>query len=974
MEQQSTQDELEGYIRDMMAMQSESTTEQSLYGLDAELECLFPARDHSLKQYSAGQMPTMSFTVGTNLIQEPSPLSASAVTLSKDLPRDLLEQWLESSLASSLLSSLSSGITHDGTDYPICVISPQVAPLITIDAVHGIFKLCGYLPLQIQPYAHPSALSAYLAILPPGSVYPVLGVMVSWPDKLRVLGSIADSSGDPGRLVPCLDPIIPSQSEPLATSVRIHLENTLQLLHMGLTGHPQSRGKLQDDVRSLEQQLFFTRAEVQRRTVNTEILRERLRMEQVMDQQRTSLQTFYRSIGKANLATLCVPLSKFQSAPGFSYERHWRALSAVNCIKNVLEPGPRVPLPGNKHSDNVPLFLNTTAGSGAEPCEQFKPSLLVARFQRWVLAREESARSGYGETSLQDESTDLLLLDAESDFLRSNNLDVDTYYSLCDRHKLQLPEMSFRDTSSVAQGGKIDNATESDGSTRADSPAGSALEGSTLDGSLLDDYFQLDSAPYQEATEPRCEPAMHLPSILAWSILSPDASLVPINEDPRDQSHTDPDFIIEEPLPNIATHVRAFTEDSYTPIVQNTLKNMWPRLDGTQQHHLMSSLVRILASIWKNFDLLGGSALEALFDCDTARDISQEEGQEEQQIHERTRVCLSTILPTNAEMFTVDWECTKEPTRPKETAEERLCKLENEFLNRSFLDAFKEAISPMPRYPPLTIHDDSNKNSDDSIISVDCLPEPRIETEQMRPKDGMDENRQYSHSFLVSGSGHASQRMTTTKARAQESITTLKTHILPLKIDTQRKCSWMRPMDFSLDDVLVQAEIRDPTIADKDIAMSHAGHRIPSIVGVSRWKTLFPIKTAAGLLEGSVPRSSNMFQTRARSSSYPLVHLLTLPDVFCSTEFGGQDDGPKRAVVDLEQEADRSGPWRGLAYDMRLCLTRHDPKAGQFLALSLEDKERVLYHRWMSNYARADKDKSKGNSPGRRHLKGVLDV
>ncbi|KAH7028398.1 hypothetical protein BKA57DRAFT_253698 [Linnemannia elongata] len=78
------------------------------------------------------------------------------------------------------------------------------------------------------------------------------------------------------------------------------------------------------------------------------------------------------------------------------------------------------------------------------------------------------------------------------------------------------------------------------------------------------------------------------------------------------------------------------------------------------------------------------------------------------------------------------------------------------------------------------------------------------------------------------------------------------------------------------------------------------------------------------------------FKRTAQGSPYPLVHVFSLPDVFCPVQFGGQEDQEDQE----EQE--------GLAHDLARSLAKQRPLAAEFLTEEVEDKERRMYHRWMA--------------------------
>ena len=438
----------------------------------------------------------------------------------------------------------------------------------------------------------------------------------------------------------------------------------------------------------------------------------------------------------------------------------------------------------------------------------------------------------------------------------------------------------------------------------------------------LDKFCTMNGHFDEDSKDARGEPTMRLPRILAWSTTNIDAillgSVIPSRE---------PDFIIEE----------AHESHTQGTLLQGSVKEVWPKLDRQQRKHLTVSLVRVAVTVWNNFDFLGGSSLEEFLDMNvrirsTSSDLMPL--QDETQIHERTQLFPSGNIATAIEVDVV----MNEPSRPKTIAPaDRLCRLEDEFMTRSFLEAFNEATVPLKhgsskgtRLEAITCN--SNDLGDDEIFPA-----------QQEAKNGMI----LGSNPLNLDDTCVSQRMTTTRERAQESIATQsKPHVLPMRGIEEKEHSWMRQLDFSLDDLLVQVGPRaeSPTSQDTASLEDATAPWTAQIVGLSRWKTFCPVRAEVGECSEWLPRSANETQKLARPSSYPLVHLLSLPDVFCPVEFGGQD-GSAAAEVDREKASQEQ---QGQLFDFARLLAQQCPRAAELLTMSVADKERALYHRWMA--------------------------
>ncbi|KAF9980598.1 hypothetical protein BGZ75_008260 [Mortierella antarctica] len=591
-------------------------------------------------------------------------------------------------------------------------------------------------------------------------------------------------------------------------------------------------------------------------------------------------------------------------------------------------------------SENVQLFLDHD-GSASEFHMIFKPSLLLKRFQAWTGTMEshgtlsmscnESNDSGFSA-----DHEDPSLLNELGEIMSSKGLDLDAYMHLCSRHRPRSLPYSMSELSSSTLG------NENAGST--DMPE-SSISGKKDEPDLLDEYCTLDESSQEtiSRSEQEQDTVMRLPRILSWFVSSQDTASA---DTTAQESHTccpGPDFILQDTTMDCEA-------DSFQATAQGTLRDIWTNLNKQQQQRLMLTLVKMLVGIWNNFDILSHNELrgslepskDARFD-DPLEPLLEQCGVRQyasslQQLPPRRASHRSPISDRGQSSSPRRREGSAGRTPVRVSAAERLVILEDEFLNRSFLDAFMHATAPSPS---------GNGLSPDNIVSVfdeNLIPVPqelsqpekrrRIDTKQdeypQRSASHGRSAREEGMSRILNSMG-SSQRMTTTSAEVLEFVASQKSRYVVTPVDGDVSAgTGMRQFDFSMDDLLV-------AVTNETYPQDGSGQLCPTeysecdIVGVSRWKASDGTRT----LESQTPRGNNMYQVRARESAYPLVHLFSLPDIFCPVELGGQC-----SVKNLD-----SG---GIAGEFVQMLGHHSLGAGEFMTDTLPDKERVLYHRWMA--------------------------
>ncbi|KAF9093687.1 hypothetical protein BGX23_003029 [Mortierella sp. AD031] len=632
-------------------------------------------------------------------------------------------------------------------------------------------------------------------------------------------------------------------------------------------------------------------------------------------QQHAPTTPFFNSTPSASLPLMDLISSPFDIWPSAVYsatqldkitsrdtELSRRAWPAIHCIKTRDQfSSLNMPERNNKeHSDNVPLFLNqrNTEEGGLE---RFQPTLLMSRFEKWRMAQDRVCPPDVpdDDPEVLDIEDDIRLLEEEGEFLFSNQIGLGTYKGLCTKHGLQ------RALKTAPTEGAVDTIMDQflriDHDDVPTSPVGSSPD-DILEDADTQDLLMLGQGPI-----------MDLWRLVGWAAYNSDVTQTKTKKSV--QAMVDPDFVLEQGPPLSASKA-----------VEGTLKQIWPRLDGAQQRHLMALLARMLVSIWDHFDILNNDTLDSFSTHYGTETLSLKTGTALG--HQEAVYCQTR--PEGAGPWTLH-DFTDQPTAgatsDRQSPEDHLRRLEDEFMSRSFLDAIREATKP-----PLSNHAEYL----DRRVGDRLLHRARNPFTLLGSSGGVDDLGGTSRKDYPPWNLNdidTNQRMTTTRAKAKESHCAQdRTFILPLRPSSTQECGAVCPFDFSLDDLLIQANIGEDNGSTLASMLQD-----PKIIGVSRWKSIGPRQPPTLFLaipKELLPRSSNVFQTTAQGSPYPLVHLFSLPDVFCPVQFGGQE----------KQEQDQDG----LAHVLARLLARQRPQAAEFLTDPVEDKERRMYHRWMA--------------------------
>ncbi|OAQ27167.1 hypothetical protein K457DRAFT_21390 [Linnemannia elongata AG-77] len=782
----------------------------------------------------------------------PSPTFSSDTT-TPDVSRATLEHWLTQSLASPLpdLASLYE------TGHPPCSISPEVAPLVSVNVMYHVYEQYGCLPTRISSIDYDAPLPTYLIELPSvSSSSSTLRVAVSWPSVKRreatsqhrlTAGSLSMQAAF-------------SYEQPVSINIRSYLRNNLQLRRMGLANSSPAH---QQGTHAPARDLVLAPFDIW-------------------------------------------PSAKYSSTPSDKItsedaELNRRAWPAIRCIKPQDQfTSSDTSVQTKEPSDNVPLFLSQRETDSGKGLERFEPTLLMKRFKKWTeeVQEEENLPDDLDiDLGALDLEEDLRLLEEESEFLFRNGMDIEDYKGLCARHGLQ----------------RMLNAA-----------AGEAAVDDIMDQFLRMEHDDIPTTTTCDDQEVLCEDTgtgdmllggqgavIDLPRVVGWTALNAEVLSSTTMESGR--AMVDPDFVLEQDLAG-----------SSGKVVRGTLKEIWPRLERVQQGRLLGQLARMLVVIWDNFDIM---------DDDPRDDPTIQQGlvsgkvdastDDYEEIHRQTR-------PDGAGPWVIQDLVEQTATASitaRHSAEEYLRLLEDEFMTRSFLDAVSEATRPV--HSQSVGHgghgQDGNgllTRSSGDILTMNTASSGISSVEHARPPWDL-------------GDIDKAQRMTTTRARAKESqFAQDKSFILPLRPDSTLECGSVRLFDFSLDDLLIQADICPEAAPSSSLLRQD-----PKIIGVSRWKSIGPRPPSTPFVpppKDLLPRSTNVFQTTAQGSSYPLVHLFSLPDVFCPVQFGGQEEQEEQE----EQE--------GLAHVLARSLAKRRPLAAEFLTEEVEDKERRMYHRWMA--------------------------
>lgn len=320
-------------------------------------------------------------------------------TANTDLSRPMLERWLEQSLASSLppgATQQAFDIGLHGLDYPLCSISPEVVSLISVNVLYHVHKQYGCLPTRISPVDYEAPLSTYLIELPSASSSSSLRVTVSWPNVQRRTMISQNRFGTKSLTIPASF----GYEHPVSFNVKTYLHNNLQLRRMGIA-------------------------------------------DPCLAQQDTSASFKNQTLAPFDMWPSAIysttPLDKITSQ---DIELSRGAWASIRCIKPQYQfSSSNLPERAKQSSDNVPLFLSQRDTGCGEGLERFEPTLLMKRFERWrVKVQDEQylpdddLDSDLGALDLDE---DLRLLEEEGEFLFKNQMDIEDYKSLCERHGLQ---------------------------------------------------------------------------------------------------------------------------------------------------------------------------------------------------------------------------------------------------------------------------------------------------------------------------------------------------------------------------------------------------------------------------------------------------------------------------------------------------------------------------------------------------------
>ncbi|KAG0370587.1 hypothetical protein BGX24_001977 [Mortierella sp. AD032] len=713
------------------------------FGLDNLLD---PSRDPSLalffdkSQSSSHPTPALDPDSTDLVVPDLDPveheLSVPSLTPSLEstttaTTRPVLEQWLQRSLASSS-STDTAPVTNDprqnGYELPLCSISPDVAPLVSVNVLYHVFEKYGLLPSRISPVGYDTPLPTYLIELPSASPSKpsTIRVTASWPSVRH--SAIGGRHRYSTSNLPVPAALNYEQRAP--ASIKTYLHNNHQLWRMGLAGteSPQQNSP----TTSIANSTSSTPAPL--KDLNS---------------------THFNMWSSAHYST--TPSDKIISR---DTELNRKAWPAIHCIKKSDQlSSSNMPNRTKESSDNVPLFLSQREPDRGEGLDRFEPTILMKRFEKWRNAQDELHLSGSLDNDLKalDVDEDLRLLEEEGEFLFRNNLNLEDYKGLCEKHRLQrVLQTTTRQDANVYSLDAIENIMDQFVCMDHDDVP-------TAPGSSEDQGTIVDNADAGDLSLTGQDPVMELPRIVGWAAFNSDVMQTKSSETVRGM--VDPDFVLEQDLTSPTDK-----------IVRGTLKQIWPRLDSVQQRHLLRLLARMLIVVWDNFDFLDDEQHDTTL-ADQGQDVSPDDQEE---IHCQTR-------PDGAGPWAKQNDADYNTTAAisgRQSAEDRLRQVEEEFMNRSFLDAIREATKPVQSQP--VEHRDQNTDDHLTLPSGNAFSVPGVAGRESNV--GGTSTPGGAHSPWNLDDYDKGQRMTTTRARAKASLVAQdRTFILPLRPSDARQ-------------------------------------------------------------------------------------------------------------------------------------------------------------------------------------------
>ncbi|KAF8944288.1 hypothetical protein BGZ47_004429 [Haplosporangium gracile] len=473
-------------------------------------ELLDPSRDPAFSLFFNKSHPLATFTSEVNpdstdlVVPDPDPTEDAAFappptpsvdTTTTDVSRTMLEHWLKQSLASSSSDETTPSAriaSPNDLGHPLCSISPEVAPLVSVNVMYHVYKQHNSLPIRISPADYDMSLQTYCIELPSTFSSSALRVAVSWPTiKHRTLSGqnrfATKSSSIPTTL---------HYEQPVSTNVKAYLHNNLQLRRMGLT-----------DPSSMQKQA--TPAPVK-------------------DIMLTPFDAWQSAIHSTT------PSDKIASEDAEQSRGAW---AAIRCIKprdqfsaSTISEQTKAP------SDNVPLFLSQKETDSGEGLERFEPTLLMNRFGRWREAQDKQHLPDVLDADLGalDLEEDLRLLEEEGEFLFRNKINVEDYKDLCARHSLQHMLKTASD-----EGEAVDDIMDQFLRMEYDDVP-------TTPTSCDDQVALFGDTGTDDKLLTAQGPVMDLPRIIGWTVLNTDVlsstTMGPV------QAVVDPDFVLEQDL------------------------------------------------------------------------------------------------------------------------------------------------------------------------------------------------------------------------------------------------------------------------------------------------------------------------------------------------------------------------------------------------------------------------------------------
>ncbi|KAG0239603.1 hypothetical protein BGW41_007601 [Actinomortierella wolfii] len=487
---------------------------------------------------------------------------------------------------------------------------------------------------------------------------------------------------------------------------------------------------------------------------------------------------------------------------------------------------------------------------------------------------------------------------------------------------------------------------------------------------------------------PLVTPVLHLPNTRGWQL----SWLLGLTDSSSELTGTaghhracflsrpsNTDFLLQETHPQQASAM--------------FLRDAWPVLAQTQKQAVIQTLARLLVQVWRHLDFISVTNFKS-HDSACQNGLAQaEEDVNGREIHNEQHEKQDVHLP-HKESATFDAQLSLDEHFLSDDGQlwdqEKEAKiLTLRFCESTFEEAMQRITACDSKAIPVTMTCPSESPTATASPVFSSVNYIEVSQEYSRP--------------VISKHVFNDCWMTTTEAEAYEqgehlSASNSEATNSDVNFDcggyySENPCrrllnASMEVFDFSLDDLLVQlVPETDKVDSLGSSSTSSVAHPV-ILVGVGRWKEFdFPTSYSSspppsqqpsslagvsrddalpnqhypspisGYCHHHYPTSMNDLQKSMRSSRYPLVHLFTLPDFLCSGgELGlpsrrstrpqeHQEDQPFNSVESATQDNNDNQKYLESLTQQLVFL---DDQAADMWAGTRQEKEVLVYHRWMA--------------------------